>query len=244
MFFGLIIGLHPGDQLECSIHRLGNRCAAFHPVTGIDVTDTVNILHHRVVNVATDDAVDIVAACFIRYYTLELANEVDGMLDLKLCPGRERPVRKPDPATNGGQKHIDGNGRIICPVTQIGEQAGVADDHVEFVTMNDQIFLAVGRFMDHPLGHFDTAEVRAGKFAKEFVVVAGNVDDARSLAGLSQQLLDHVVAALRPVPVAAQAPAVDDITDENDRLGFMIAQEIQKEIRLGGFGAKMHIGNE
>ncbi len=107
--------------------------------------------------------------------------------------------------------------------------------------MNDEVFLAIGGFVDHPLGHFDTTEMGARKFTKEFVVVARNVNDARSLAGLAQQLLDNVVAALRPVPVAAQPPAIDDVADKNDGLGFMIAQEIQEEIRLGGFRSKMHV---
>ncbi len=87
MLFGLLIRLHPGDQFERAVHRLDDRRAAFHPVAGVDVADTVDILHHRMMNMSADDAVHIVAARFVRHHALELADEIDGMLDLELRPG-------------------------------------------------------------------------------------------------------------------------------------------------------------
>ena len=79
---------------------------------------------------------------------------------------------------------------------------------------------------------------------QELVVIAGDIDDARALAGLAQQLLDDVVVRLRPVPGTAQPPAVDDIADEIDRLGLVMAQEIDQELRLGRLRAEMDVGNE
>ncbi|CKX65685.1 Uncharacterised protein [Mycobacterium tuberculosis] len=66
--------------------------------------------------------------------------------------------------------------------------------------MNDEIALAVGAFVNGVLDNFDTAEVRTVIGAQEFVVVAGDVDDARALADSAQHLLDKVVVRLRPVP--------------------------------------------
>lgn len=60
----------------------------------------------------------------------------------------------------------------------------------------------------------------------------------------TQKLLDHVVAGLRPIPAALQAPAVDDVADEDDRVRLVVAQKIDQEIRLGRLRAQMNIGNE
>ena len=80
--------------------------------------------------------------------------------------------------------------------------------------------------------------------AQELVVIAGDVDDARALAALAQQLLHHVVVRLRPVPGAAQPPAVDDVADQIDRLGVVVAQEIEQELGLGRLRAEMDVGDE
>ena len=66
-------------------------------------------------------------------------------------------------------------------------------------------------------------------------MVAGDVDDARALARLAQQLLDDVVVRLAANARTCQAPAVDDVADEKDRLGLVMAQEIDQESALAGF---------
>ncbi len=80
--------------------------------------------------------------------------------------------------------------------------------------------------------------------AREFVVIAGHIDHARALARLAQQLLHDVIMGLRPIPAALQAPAVDDVADEINRVGFVMAQEIQQKVRLHAARAKMQIGEE
>ena len=71
--------------------------------------------------------------------------------------------------------------------------------------------------------------------AQELVVVAGDVDDARALARLAQQLLHDVVVRLRPVPALLQPPAVDDVADEIDRLGadlgFLASNRAKAKVR-------------
>lgn len=98
--------------------------------------------------------------------------------------------------------------------------------------------------MEGPLHDLDAAEMGAGIVAQELVVIAGDVDDAGALAALAQKLLDDVVMLLRPVPAAFQAPAVDDIADQVERLGVVIAQEVEKQRRLTALAAEMDIGNE
>jgi hypothetical protein len=141
-------------------------------------------------------------------------------------------------AAHRREPDIDHDRHVVGPVAEIGEQTGVADDDVEFVAMQHQVFLAVGSFVDHAFGDFDAAEMHAREVAQEFVVIAGDIDDPRSLARLAQQLLDHVVAVLRPVPAALQAPAVDDVADEEDRIGVVILQEIDQEVGLRGLSSR------
>ena len=64
------------------------------------------------------------------------------------------------------------------------------------------------------------------------------------LRDFAQKLLEHVVVRLRPVRAAPDFPEVDDVADEVDRFGFRVLQEIQKGFRLGGSGAKMHVGEK
>ena len=68
--------------------------------------------------------------------------------------------------------------------------------------------------MDSVPTQLDAAEIRSRVVAKAIVVIAGNVDDTRSLAGLAQKLLQDVVMALRPVRAAADFPEVYDVADQ------------------------------
>ena len=71
-----------------------------------------------------------------------------------------------------------------------------------------------------PTGDDDAVELVADEGTRELVVVAGNEDHPRALADLAQQLLDDVVVGLRPVPVALELPAVDDVADQEQVLAL------------------------
>ena len=75
-------------------------------------------------------------------------------------------------------------------------------------------------------------------------MVTGDVDDAHALARLAQELLHDVVVGLRPEPARAQRPAVDDIADKVNGVGFVTAQEIEELFGLAAAGAKMHVGDK
>src|SRR5206468_2012017 len=110
---------------------------------GVDVADAIEILDDGMVDMAADDAVCIAALGLFDDDTLKLADEVDGMLDLKLRPGRKRPVGHIQAAANRCKTDIDQDRHVVGPVAEIGEQTGIADDDVEFVAMQDEISLAV-----------------------------------------------------------------------------------------------------
>ena len=98
--------------------------------------------------------------------------------------------------------------------------------------------------MDGVLDDLDAAEMRAVIVAQEFVVIAGDVDDARALARLAQQLLHDVVVRLRPVPGRAQRPAVDDVADQIDGVGFVMAEEVEQLVGLAAARSEMDVGDE
>ena len=75
-------------------------------------------------------------------------------------------------------------------------------------------------------------------------MIAGDVDDARALARLAQKLLHHVVVRLRPVPARFQRPAVDDVADQIDRVGIVVAQEVEQLAGLTAARAEMDVGDE
>ena len=80
--------------------------------------------------------------------------------------------------------------------------------------------------------------------AQELVVIARQIDDAGALARLAQQLLHHVVVRLRPVPAATQLPAVDDVADQIDRFGVVVAEEVEQALGLAAARAEMNVGNK
>jgi len=118
------------------------------------------------------------------------------------------------------------------------------DHHVERIAMHDEIAATIGGVVDRGLDHFDAAEMGPVIVAQEFVVVAGQVDDARALARLAQKLLHHVVVMLRPIPAGFQLPAVHDVADQINGIGVVIAQEIEEPVGLAAARAKMNVGDE
>ena len=126
-------------------------------------------------------------------------------------------------------------------VADVGEPPGALDDAVEEVAVRDPQPLAVGGDVQPLVDDVDAAEVVADVAARELVVVAGNEDHARALARLAQQLLDDVVVRLRPVPAAAQLPAVDDVADEVERLALGAAQEVEQRVRLAAGRAQVQV---
>ena len=93
-------------------------------------------------------------------------------------------------------------------------------------------------------GDLDAAETQAVELTREFVVVAGHEDHPRAVPDFAQEFLDDVVMGLRPVETRAHPPAVEDVADEIERVGVVVAQEIEDELRLTAARAQMQVGKE
>jgi len=107
--------------------------------------------------------------------------------------------------------------------------------------MDDQVTLAAGGHVDGILDHLDAAKMRAVIVAQKLVMIAGNVKQPDALARLPQQLLHDVIVKLRPIPRGLQLPAVDDIAHEIDGVGFVVAQEVEKLVRLAAARSEMDV---
>src|SRR5471032_639282 len=88
----------------------------------------------------------------------------------------------------------------------------------------------------------DVTESQIAELSRGFVVIARNVDHLRAFAGFAQHFLDHVVVRLRPEPAFAQLPSIDDVADQVQVLGIVVAQKIEEIVRLTATGAEMDIG--
>ncbi len=87
-------------------------------------------------------------------------------------------------------------------------------------------------------------EVHARIIADAFVMVAGDEHDTGALAGLAQQLLQHVVMGLRPHGPALDAPEIYNVANEVDGLGVVVLKEVEEHGVLGSTCAEMHIRDE
>src|SRR5919109_4481553 len=87
----------------------------------------------------------------------------------------------------------------------------------------------------------DAPKSKIAEIAKIFVVVAGYVDHPRSLARLSQDLLDYVIVGLIPVPGFAQGPIVNKVPHDVERVALGVFEKLQKLIRLCTPGAEMNV---
>jgi hypothetical protein len=196
------------------------------------------------VDMAADNAVDAMALRLGGQRLLEGSDIVHGVLDLVLCPLRQRPIGKTELTANGVEIAVHEDRKIVGGVAKKRQPARVFDHQIEHVAMHDQIAAAVGTFMDRRLNHLDTAKMGAVIVAQELVVIAGQIDDARALARLAHQLLHHVVVRLRPIPARPQLPAVDDVADQIDRFGIVVAQEVEEAFGLAASRAEMNIRDE
>src|SRR5262245_46106948 len=89
---GLAHFVGPMHDFEPSVAMLDHGGTALHPVAAIDVTDAEIVANRGVMDVAADHAVGCVVARGVRERALELADIVDGVLDLQLGPLRSRPI--------------------------------------------------------------------------------------------------------------------------------------------------------
>lgn len=236
--------LRPGDQAEATGLVLDDRRAVLHPVAGVNVKDSVRLPQIRLVNVTADDAGDVLPLRLGDERGLEVADELDRALDALLDRAGEAPVGLAQPPAHRVHEAVKRDQVLICPAAQHGQPPMIAHDGVELVAVNDEEAPAVGRGVIVVRTHLDVAEARAEEVAEKVVVITGNEDNLGPLAGTLQELVYDVVVLPRPVPLLAQRPDIDDVSDQVEVVAAKPVEELVKALGLGIPGAQMHIGNE
>jgi hypothetical protein len=87
----------------------------------------------------------------------------------------------------------------------------------------------------------NSAEAHSAVTSDALIVIARNEDDLRSLAGLAKKLLQHIIMRLQPQGTPPDAPKIDDVADEIDRVGIVVAEKIKKSFGLACPRAEMEI---
>jgi hypothetical protein len=87
------------------------------------------------------------------------------------------------------------------------------------------------------------ARVMPVKGGEEFVVVADDVDDFRSLPAFAQEFLDDIVVFLRPVDATAQSPNIDQVAHKVKGVELHILEKIQEDAGFASARAKVNIRN-
>src|SRR5690606_36803181 len=212
-----------------------------HPVAIICVEGAVDGAQLGVMDMAAYHAVEAPGTRLATDCRLEVADVADRPLDLQLQVPGERPVSQAQPRADRVQPMIELERDAVERVADMGEPARALDHAVEAVPVHDPEFAIVRRDMDCFVEHFDAAEEVPHEAPRELVVVAGDEDDPGPLARLAQQLLDHVIVRLGPVPLASQLPAVDDVADQVQVLAGGKAEEVQQGFGLATRRAQVQV---
>ena len=115
------------------------------------------------------------------------------------------------------------------------------DHRIEFVAVQHQQAATLARRVHAAAEHFDVLEPQPDERAHVVVVIAGDVDDPRSVLALLQQQPQHLGVRRRPMEAAAQAFEIDDVADEIQRVAARVAQKIEQQLHPAGPRTEMHV---
>jgi hypothetical protein len=110
--------------------------------------------------------------------------------------------------------------------------------------MHDEQPTTVGRRMCAACDDFDATEEGSAEAAESFIVVARNEHKPRSPARLVEERAHDITVRLRPDPATLHAPEIYDVSDQVDRLGFVVQQEVHQHLGAAAMRCKMEIGQE
>src|ERR1700761_4832189 len=234
----------PMNDFQMSEGIFDKGCAAFNPVSVVEVKDFPDLAHLRLMDVTANHAIEAARLGGLRNSVLKAADIFDGVFDGVLQVVGKRPVGQAEGAADTVQHLVYLQRLVIGPGPKMGEPLGEFDHAVELIAVDDEQLLAVRGLVDRLLRDLDAGIGAAAIGAQEFVVIAGHEDHARAFIHLAQDLLHHVAVRVGPVPAALELPAVDDVADQIERLAGILGEEVAQEFRLATAGAEMDVRYE
>ncbi|MPN10482.1 hypothetical protein SDC9_157777 [bioreactor metagenome] len=215
------------------------------PVAAIHIGQAADVADRGPVDMAADHAVQPPFPGVVDGRFLEIENEIECRLHLALGVAGQRPVAgNTQLAAPPRQPVIGTHQQVVSLVAQDGHPAVMTRHLIELVAVDEQEATAVDRLMDDFVDHLDIAEDDAAILAQRLVVVAGNEHHPLAMPRPAQQLLDHRVLRLRPADAATHRPEVDDVADQVSPFGGMLAEELEKTLRLARPRAEVDVGKK
>ena len=195
------------------------------------------------VDVAAHHAIEAARLGLTGHRALEVVDEADGPLDLELQVARQAPVGQAHARPHGIDPMVQFQRAVVGPVAEVRQPFGDLDHAVEVVAVHHPEPASVGRGVDDLAQDLDAAEAVSQIAPGELVVVARHEHHPGALAHLAQQLLHHVVVCLRPVPLALELPAVDDVAHQVERVALHRLEELQQRLGLTAGRAQVQVGD-
>ena len=175
---------------------------------------------------------------------LEIGNEVQRLLHLAFKKGRQRPIRQAHARAHPVEVAVHPQGQLVQIVAHIGQPLGVLDHGIKVVAVDQQQLAAIDQRVARFFGHLNATKVVAHKAACELVMVARDVDHVAALARPAQQLLHYVVVGLRPVPFAAQLPAVNDVAHQVKVVAGVGLEKLNQGLGLAAGRTQVQVRNK
>ena len=133
------------DQRDHPIVAFDQGRAAFHPVTTVVISDSVEFADRCAMDVATQHGVHVIALRVMRHSGLEFAYEAHRVLYSSLGIRAERPEAQTETAPDEVDERIERKEKLVADISSKREPfhpAPAGHHHVELVTMNYQNPLA------------------------------------------------------------------------------------------------------
>ena len=191
-----------------------------------------------------DHALVAALLCFVGHRVFKVGDKVQGLFDFAFQKGGQGPIRQTHACAHAVEMAVQAQGQLVQVVTQICQPLGVLHHGVKVVAVDKPELATVFEGVHRLLRDLDATKVVLDKAPCKLVVVAGNVDHVAALAGPAQQLLHHVVVGLRPVPLAAQLPAVNDVSHQVQIVAGVGLEELNQGLGLAAGRAQVQVRNK
>lgn len=217
--------------------------AVFHPVTAVEVFDSIHAFGLGPVDVPADDSLNAVLSSHSHHRLFVVRHELHRGFGLRLEIPRHRPVTEAEPPPRLVQDEVCVKQVLVEHGTHPFQQAVEMHQTIKLMSMNDEIAPSLGREMHGLPDEPDAAETKAEEVFEKLVVIARDVGDACLLAILSKEFLDEKIVVVGPVPSARELPPIDEIADDVEVAALIVAEEFEQPFGLGVFGAQMNVRN-
>jgi hypothetical protein len=99
---------------------------------------------------------------------------------------------------------------------------GVLNDRIEVVAMREPQSPAIGQGVLCFLEQLHATKLMVHKLPSKLIVVAWHVNNPRALSRATQQLLNHIVVSLGPMPSSLELPTVNNVAQQIKKITAVV----------------------